>query len=144
MDAPVGDGGFWGVAHVCSRVVGMRGMFPRAGGRGQRLVCTGGLLQRGGGRGGAGFGLMMVLCFRQGAFFMAADLVAGVPFAGNVDPRVQARVLFWQGWRISDIARLLGLKPSVVLFVEGAGRLGGRGAFAAGGGECGAAAAFFD
>ena len=45
---------------------------------------------------------------------MAADLVSGAPFAGNVDPRLQARVLFWQGWRISDIARLLGLKPTVV------------------------------
>ena len=27
--------------------------------------------------------------------------------ASNLDPRIQARLLYWQGWRISDIARLL-------------------------------------
>ena len=34
--------------------------------------------------------------------------------ASNLDPRIQARLLYWQGWRISDIARLLGLKPPAV------------------------------
>lgn len=32
----------------------------------------------------------------------------------NLDPRVAARQLYWQGWRISDIARHLGIKPPVV------------------------------
>lgn len=34
--------------------------------------------------------------------------------ASNLDPRVSARQLYWQGWRISDIARHLGIKPPVV------------------------------
>ena len=32
----------------------------------------------------------------------------------NIDPRLMARELFWQGWRISDIARHLGLNPAAV------------------------------
>ncbi|EGZ44642.1 phage terminase large subunit [Neisseria wadsworthii 9715] len=32
----------------------------------------------------------------------------------NLDPRVSARQLYWQGWRISDIARHLGVKPTVI------------------------------
>lgn len=32
----------------------------------------------------------------------------------NLDPRVSARQLYWQGWRISDIARHLAIKPTVV------------------------------
>lgn len=32
----------------------------------------------------------------------------------NLDPRVQARLLYWQGWRISDIARSLGMKAGVI------------------------------
>lgn len=32
----------------------------------------------------------------------------------NVEPRIAARQLYWQGWRITDIARTLGLKPPVV------------------------------
>lgn len=36
------------------------------------------------------------------------------PIASNLDPRVQARLLYWQGWRISDIAKALGLKPAGV------------------------------
>lgn len=32
----------------------------------------------------------------------------------NLDPRVAARQLYWQGWRISDIARHLNVRPTVV------------------------------
>lgn len=32
----------------------------------------------------------------------------------NVEPRIAARQLFWQGHRITDIARALGLKPATV------------------------------
>lgn len=32
----------------------------------------------------------------------------------NVDPRLMARELYWQGWRISEIARHLGLKAPAV------------------------------
>ena len=32
----------------------------------------------------------------------------------NLDPRVSARQLYWQGWRIIDIARHLNIKPTVV------------------------------
>lgn len=32
----------------------------------------------------------------------------------NVEPRIAARQLYWQGWRITDIARVLGLKPPAV------------------------------
>lgn len=32
----------------------------------------------------------------------------------NLDPRVSARQLYWQGWRIIDIARHLNIKPAVV------------------------------
>ena len=32
----------------------------------------------------------------------------------NIDPRLMARELFWQGWRISDIAQHLGLNPAAV------------------------------
>ena len=34
--------------------------------------------------------------------------------ASNLDPRIQARLLYWQGRRISDIARALGLKAPAV------------------------------
>ena len=32
----------------------------------------------------------------------------------NIDPRVTARALYWQGWRISSIGRHLGIKPATV------------------------------
>ena len=32
----------------------------------------------------------------------------------RLDPRIQARNLHWQGWRVSSIARYLGLKPATV------------------------------
>ena len=32
----------------------------------------------------------------------------------NLEPRIAARQLYWQGWRITDIAKALGLKPTVV------------------------------
>ena len=39
---------------------------------------------------------------------------ADAHLSSNLDPRVQARLLYWQGWRVSDIARLLGLRPPAV------------------------------
>ncbi|WP_304673066.1 terminase large subunit domain-containing protein [Neisseria uirgultaei] len=41
---------------------------------------------------------------------MAGEMVVN----SNIDPRLMARELFWQGWRISDIARHLGLNPAAV------------------------------
>ena len=32
----------------------------------------------------------------------------------NIDPRVVARGLFWQGWKISAIGRQLGIKPATI------------------------------
>lgn len=32
----------------------------------------------------------------------------------NLEPRIAARQLYWQGWRITDIARILGLNPNNV------------------------------
>ena len=32
----------------------------------------------------------------------------------RLDPRIQARNLYWQGWRVSSIAKYLGLKPATV------------------------------
>lgn len=41
-------------------------------------------------------------------------LILHTTAAPNVDPRVTARQLYWQGWRISDIAQHINIKPSVV------------------------------
>ena len=32
----------------------------------------------------------------------------------NLEPRIAARQLYWQGWRITDIARHLGVNPNSV------------------------------
>lgn len=41
-------------------------------------------------------------------------LITQAAAPANLDPRISARQLYWQGWKISDIARHLGFKPSVV------------------------------
>ncbi|HFC6370105.1 TPA: terminase family protein [Neisseria lactamica] len=37
-----------------------------------------------------------------------------VEIAQNIDPRLSARALYWQGWKITAIARHLGIKPATV------------------------------
>ena len=54
----------------------------------------------------------------EGVDFVFWDVFMADSFAlnplSNVEPRVAARQLFWQGHRITDIARALGLKPTTV------------------------------
>ena len=54
----------------------------------------------------------------EGVGFIVWDIFMADAFAlnplSNVEPRVAARQLFWQGHRITDIARALGLKPTTV------------------------------
>lgn len=36
----------------------------------------------------------------------------------NLEPRIAARQLYWQGWRITDIAKVFGFKLYGRIFVE--------------------------
>lgn len=46
---------------------------------------------------------------------MSFKLIAPAPQNNpNLDPRLLARNLYWQGWRISKIGQHLGIKPATV------------------------------
>ena len=47
-------------------------------------------------------------------FFEDMEKRQNIEIAQNIDPRLVARSLYWQGWKITAIGRHLGLKPATV------------------------------